>query len=183
MRRRRPPPEPSRRAAPKRRPGREWSGSRRRSTVDCGEATTASATSVDAASRQFLAHALGGQFHRRHRAGTDQAGQQPRAAANDAHAVFERQCSRDDRRGHFAHRMPDDRARSHPVRAHGGRPARPAWRTGSAGPGRCRSRSPGAVIASVTENPDSAAISGSAAATVAANTGSVASRSAPIEAH
>ncbi len=38
----------------------------------------------------------------------------------------------------------------------------------------------GAVIASVTENPDSRAISGSAAATVAANTGSVASSSAPI---
>ena len=41
----------------------------------------------------------------------------------------------------------------------------------------------GAVIASVTENPDSAAISGSTAATVAANTGSLASRSAPIAAH
>ena len=38
----------------------------------------------------------------------------------------------------------------------------------------------GAVIASVTENPDSRAISGSACATVAANTGSVASSSAPI---
>jgi len=37
-----------------------------------------------------------------------------------------------------------------------------------------------AVIASVTENPDSWAISGSAAATVAANTGSFASSSAPI---
>ena len=41
----------------------------------------------------------------------------------------------------------------------------------------------GADIASVTENPDSRAISGSASATVAANTGSVASRSAPIAAH
>ena len=41
----------------------------------------------------------------------------------------------------------------------------------------------GADIASVTENPDSAAISGSISATVAANTGSVASRSAPIAAH
>ena len=41
----------------------------------------------------------------------------------------------------------------------------------------------GADIASVTENPDSRAISGSASATVAANTGSVASSSAPIAAH
>ena len=41
----------------------------------------------------------------------------------------------------------------------------------------------GAVIASVTENPASRAISGSASATVAANTGSVASSSAPICAH
>ena len=41
----------------------------------------------------------------------------------------------------------------------------------------------GAVIASVTENPDSRAISGSISAMVAANTGSFASRSAPIEAH
>ena len=41
----------------------------------------------------------------------------------------------------------------------------------------------GADIASVTENPDSRAISGSISATVAANTGSVASSSAPIPAH
>ncbi len=41
----------------------------------------------------------------------------------------------------------------------------------------------GAVIASVTENPDSWAISGSASAMVAANTGSLASSSAPIAAH
>ena len=41
----------------------------------------------------------------------------------------------------------------------------------------------GADIASVTENPDSRAISGSASATVAANTGSFASSSAPIAAH
>ncbi|CFR98305.1 Uncharacterised protein [Mycobacterium tuberculosis] len=41
----------------------------------------------------------------------------------------------------------------------------------------------GAVMASVTEKPDSAAISGSIAAMVAANTGSVASRSAPMPAH
>ena len=41
----------------------------------------------------------------------------------------------------------------------------------------------GAVMASITENPDSAAISGSACATVAANTGSLASRSAPIPDH
>ncbi len=40
-----------------------------------------------------------------------------------------------------------------------------------------------AEIASVTENPDSRAIIGSASATVAANTGSVASNSAPIPAH
>lgn len=40
-----------------------------------------------------------------------------------------------------------------------------------------------AVRASVTEKPDSAAINGSAAATVAAKAGSVASRSAPIAAH
>ena len=40
-----------------------------------------------------------------------------------------------------------------------------------------------AIIASVTENPDSVAISGSNCATVAANTGSLASRSAPIAAH
>ena len=38
----------------------------------------------------------------------------------------------------------------------------------------------GADIASVTENPDSRAISGSASATVAAKTGSVASRLAPM---
>ena len=41
----------------------------------------------------------------------------------------------------------------------------------------------GADIASVTENPDSSAISGSRRATVAANAGSVASSSAPICAH
>ena len=41
----------------------------------------------------------------------------------------------------------------------------------------------GAVIASVTEKPDSPAISGSDSAMVAANTGSLASRSAPIAAH
>ena len=41
----------------------------------------------------------------------------------------------------------------------------------------------GAEIASVTENPDSAAITGSIAAMVAANTGSVASSSAPIRGH
>jgi hypothetical protein len=41
----------------------------------------------------------------------------------------------------------------------------------------------GAVIASVTENPDSRAISGSTSAMVAANTGSLASRSAPIDTH
>ena len=41
----------------------------------------------------------------------------------------------------------------------------------------------GADIASVTENPASRAISGSASAMVAANTGSVASRPAPIPAH
>jgi hypothetical protein len=40
-----------------------------------------------------------------------------------------------------------------------------------------------AEIASVTENPDSSSISGSAAATVAANTGSADSSSAPIPAH
>ncbi|CAM4075713.1 hypothetical protein MYBA111488_00595 [Mycobacterium basiliense] len=40
-----------------------------------------------------------------------------------------------------------------------------------------------AVMAAVTEKPDSAAISGSSAAMVAANTGSFASRSAPIVAH
>ena len=43
--------------------------------------------------------------------------------------------------------------------------------------------SSGDDIASVTEKPDSAAISGSAAATVRANTGSLASRSAPMAAH
>ncbi|PQM48666.1 hypothetical protein C1Y40_01120 [Mycobacterium talmoniae] len=41
----------------------------------------------------------------------------------------------------------------------------------------------GADIAAVTEKPDSAAISGSSAATVAANTGSPASSCAPIPAH
>ncbi|SON63813.1 hypothetical protein MSIMFI_05344 [Mycobacterium simulans] len=41
----------------------------------------------------------------------------------------------------------------------------------------------GADIASVTENPDSAAINGSISAIVAANTGSLASKSAPIAAH
>lgn len=41
----------------------------------------------------------------------------------------------------------------------------------------------GAVIASVTENPDSAAINGSSSATVAVNTDSFVSRSAPIAAH
>ena len=41
----------------------------------------------------------------------------------------------------------------------------------------------GAEIALVTENSDSWAISGSTSATVAANTGSVASSSAPIAAH
>ena len=41
----------------------------------------------------------------------------------------------------------------------------------------------GIDIASVTENPDSRAISGSASATVAANTGSLANRPAPIPAH
>ena len=41
----------------------------------------------------------------------------------------------------------------------------------------------GADIASVTEKPDSAATTGSIAATVAANTGSVANNSAPIPAH
>ena len=41
----------------------------------------------------------------------------------------------------------------------------------------------GAVIASVTENPDSAAINGSNRAIVSANTGSLASRSVPICAH
>ncbi len=40
-----------------------------------------------------------------------------------------------------------------------------------------------ADIASVTENPDSRAITGSKSATVAANTGSLASSSAPIAAH
>ncbi|RFZ14506.1 hypothetical protein DSM43518_00480 [Mycobacterium marinum] len=40
-----------------------------------------------------------------------------------------------------------------------------------------------AVIASVTEKPDSAAISGSSSATVAAKTGSLASRSAPMAFH
>ena len=41
----------------------------------------------------------------------------------------------------------------------------------------------GAVMASVTEKPDSSAIRGSMVAMVAANTGSFASRSAPIAAH
>ncbi|CFS65113.1 Uncharacterised protein [Mycobacterium tuberculosis] len=40
-----------------------------------------------------------------------------------------------------------------------------------------------AVIASVTENPDSAAITGSSLAMVAANTGSLASNCVPIAAH
>lgn len=40
-----------------------------------------------------------------------------------------------------------------------------------------------AVIASVIEKPDSAAISGSISAILAANTGSVASRPTPIDAH
>ena len=41
----------------------------------------------------------------------------------------------------------------------------------------------GAVIASVTENPDSAEITGSSAAMVSANIGSLARNSAPIAAH
>ena len=39
-------------------------------------------------------------------------------AADDPHPVLERQCSRDDGGGHLTHRVPDDRARAHPVRLH-----------------------------------------------------------------
>ena len=72
----------------------------------------------DAAGRQFLAHLVGGQLHRCHRAGTRDAGAQAGAAANNAYPVFQRQRSSHDRGSHFAQRMADDRTRTDPVRLH-----------------------------------------------------------------
>ena len=75
---------------------------------------------LDAARRQLRKHLLGRQFHRRHGAGTGDAGHQPRAAADDAQPVFQRQRARDDSRRGLAQRMPDDRARAHAVCLQGG---------------------------------------------------------------
>ena len=75
---------------------------------------------VDAAGHQLRKHLLGRQFHRCHGTGTGDAGHQPRAAADDAHPVFQRQRSGDDGCRGLTQGVPDDRARAHPVCLHGG---------------------------------------------------------------
>ena len=96
---------------------------------------------LDAAHRQLRKHLLGRQFHRCHGADTGDAGHQPRAAADDAQAVFQRQRTRDDSRRGLAQRMPDDRARAHAVCLQGGGQRDLHGEQTSAGRGRYRSRS------------------------------------------
>ena len=72
------------------------------------------------ATGELRKHLGGGQFHRGHGAGTCDARHQPRAAADDAYAVFERQRSGDDGCGDLTEGMADDRTGLHPIRAHRG---------------------------------------------------------------
>lgn len=137
---------------------------------------------VDAARHQLRKHLLSRQFHRCHGAGAGDTGHQRRPPADDAHSVFEAERAGDHRGRGLAQRVADDRAGRYAVGLHCGRQRDLHGKQGRLHPVDA-GHDLGAVMASVTEKPDSAAISGSIAAMVAANTGSVASRSAPMPAH
>ena len=72
----------------------------------------------DSAHRQLREDLLGRQVHQRHRAGPGDAGHQPRPPADDAHAILQRQCAGDHRRGGLTHRMPDHRTRTDTASGH-----------------------------------------------------------------